>query len=127
EGNGGLIFPEYQYCRDGGMACVKLLEIIAAGTTLSEFAKSVPVYFNSKTKTVCKNLTATMERVTADVLKSVAKVDTMDGVKIWYDDGWVLIRPSGTEPIIRIFAESKTKAKAEELMLEGLELVERYQ
>ncbi len=127
EGNGGLIFPEYQYCRDGGMACAKLLEIIAAGTTLSEFAKSVPVYFNSKTKTVCKNLTATMERVTADVLKSVAKVDTMDGVKIWYDDGWVLIRPSGTEPIIRIFAESKTKAKAEELMLEGLELVERYQ
>ena len=127
EGNGGLIFPEYQYCRDGGMACAKLLEIIAAGTTLSEFAKSVPEYFNSKTKTVCKNLTATMERVTADVLENVAKVDTMDGVKIWYDDGWVLIRPSGTEPIVRIFAESKTKAKAEELMLEGLELVERYQ
>ncbi|MBW6471252.1 MAG: phosphoglucosamine mutase [Methanosarcinaceae archaeon] len=125
EGNGGLIFPKHQYCRDGGMACAKLLEIIAAGTTLSEFAKSVPVYFNSKTKIVCKDLKATMEHVTAAVLEGTAKVDTTDGVKIWYDEGWVLIRPSGTEPIIRIFAESKTKAKAEELMLAGLELVEK--
>ncbi len=124
EGNGGLIFPEYQYCRDGGMACAKLLEIIAAGTTLSEFAKSVPIYFNSKTKTVCDDLKGTMERVTATVLEGTAKVDTTDGVKIWYDNGWVLIRPSGTEPIVRIFAESKTKANAEKLMLEGLELVE---
>ncbi len=125
EGNGGLIFPKHQYCRDGGMACAKLLEIIAAGTTLSEFAKSVPLYFNSKTKTVCEDLKDTMERVTATVLEGTEKVDTTDGVKIWYDDGWVLIRPSGTEPIVRIFAESKTKASAEELMLEGLELVEK--
>ncbi|HJH32693.1 MAG TPA: phosphoglucosamine mutase [Methanosarcinaceae archaeon] len=125
EGNGGLIFPEHQYCRDGGMACAKLLEIIAAGTTLSEFARSVPEYFNSKTKTCCDDLTAIMERVKADVLDGNAEVDTTDGIKIWYDDGWVLIRPSGTEPIIRIFAESKTKAKAEELMLGGLELVEK--
>ncbi|MCL7411174.1 MAG: phosphoglucosamine mutase [Methanosarcinaceae archaeon] len=125
EGNGGLIFPAHQYCRDGGMACAKLLEIIAAGTTLSEFAKSVPIYFNSKTKTVCKDLKKTMNRVKSAVLEGNEKVDTTDGVKIWYDEGWVLIRPSGTEPIIRIFAESKTKAKAEELMLAGLELVEK--
>ncbi len=125
EGNGGLIFPKHQYCRDGGMACAKLLEIIAAGTTLSEFAKSVPIYFNSKTKTVCEDSKTTMERVTAAVLEGTEKVDTTDGVKIWYEDGWVLIRPSGTEPIVRIFAESKTRASAEELMLEGLELVEK--
>lgn len=125
EGNGGLIFPKHQYCRDGGMACAELLEIIAAGTTLSEFAKSVPEYFNSKTKTVCEDSKTTMERVTAAVLEDTEKVDTTDGVKIWYEDGWVLIRPSGTEPIVRIFAESKTRASAEELMLEGLELVEK--
>ncbi|MGP8321517.1 MAG: phosphoglucosamine mutase [Methanosarcinaceae archaeon] len=124
EGNGGLIFPEHQYCRDGGMACAKILEIIATGMTLSEFAGCVPEYFNSKTKTSCDYLTATMERVKAGVLDGDAKIDTTDGVKIWYEDGWVLIRPSGTEPIVRIFAESKTKAKAEALMLEGLELVE---
>jgi len=124
EGNGGLIFPEHQYCRDGAMACVKLLEIMASGVTLSSLAKSIPVYFNAKTKTRCDDLTGTMECVKAEVLAKDARVDTTDGVKIWYDDGWILIRPSGTEPIVRIFAESTTKRRAEELMAGGLELVE---
>jgi phosphomannomutase/phosphoglucomutase len=53
------------------------------------------------------------------------KTDTIDGVKIWYDDGWVLIRPSGTEPIFRIFAEAKKQERAEELMNTGLEMVLR--
>jgi phosphomannomutase/phosphoglucomutase len=53
------------------------------------------------------------------------KIDTTDGVKIWYDDGWVLIRPSGTEPIFRIFAEAKNKKRAEELMQEGLNMITR--
>ncbi|MGD9780162.1 MAG: phosphoglucosamine mutase, partial [Methanomethylovorans sp.] len=54
------------------------------------------------------------------------KVDTTDGVKTWYEDGWVLIRPSGTEPIIRIFAESGTKERAAELMNNGVQLVEKH-
>lgn len=48
EGNGGLIFPKHQYCRDGAMACAKVLEILAGGKNLSELVKSVPVYFNAK-------------------------------------------------------------------------------
>ena len=53
------------------------------------------------------------------------KLDTADGVKIWYEDGWVLIRPSGTEPIFRIFAEAKKQERAEELLQEGLNMVTR--
>lgn len=53
------------------------------------------------------------------------KLDTTDGVKIWYEDGWVLIRPSGTEPIFRIFAETKKQERAEELLQEGLNMVTR--
>lgn len=53
------------------------------------------------------------------------KLDTTDGVKIWYEDGWVLIRPSGTEPIFRIFAEAKKQERAEELLQEGLNMVTR--
>ncbi|MEA3397368.1 MAG: phosphoglucosamine mutase, partial [Chloroflexota bacterium] len=124
EGNGGLIFPEFQYCRDGAMACAKFLEIIATGRKLSDIAESVPVYFNSKTKTRCNDLDVTMERVRAQVTGGDQQVDTTDGVKIWHKDGWLLIRPSGTEPIIRIFAESKTEDRAEELMNSSLELVE---
>lgn len=125
EGNGGLIFPEHQYCRDGAMACAKFLEIIANGQKLSELARSVPEYFNSKTKIKINDMPATMSKVKELVLSTDYEVDTTDGVKIWHKDGWVLIRPSGTEPIIRIFAESKTKEKADELMNEGVELVNR--
>ncbi len=123
EGNGGLIFPKHQYCRDGAMACAKILEILAGGKKLSELAKSVPVYFNSKTKTPSSDVVGTMGRIRYETSSMGLKTDTIDGVKIWYDDGWVLIRPSGTEPIFRIFAEAKRQDRAEELMNKGLEMV----
>lgn len=123
EGNGGLIFPKHQYCRDGAMACAKVLEILAGGKKLSELAKNVPQYFNAKTKTPTKNTQTTMEIVKKEASGPGQKIDTTDGVKIWYEDGWVLIRPSGTEPIIRIFAEAKMPEKAEELMQKGLSMV----
>jgi len=125
EGNGGLIFPEHQYCRDGAMACAKLLEIMIGGKKLSELTKTVPEYFNAKTKIPVEDLQATLEKVKAEVAGRGLKADTIDGVKLWYEDGWVLIRPSGTEPIFRIFAEAKTEARAEELMNRGLELVRK--
>ncbi len=126
EGNGGLIFPEHQYCRDGAMACAKFLEIIASGQKLSELAASVPLYYNSKTKVRSENLENTMEKIKTEAINIDLNVDTTDGVKIWYTDGWVLIRPSGTEPIIRIFAESKTKERAEELMNEWTDQVSKF-
>lgn len=125
EGNGGLIFPKHQYCRDGAMACAKILEILAGGKKLSELANSVPEYFNSKTKVPSIDTQATMEKVKLEASGLGLKIDTIDGVKIWYEDGWVLIRPSGTEPIFRIFAEAKRQEKAEELMQEGLNMVIR--
>ncbi|NMG82629.1 MAG: hypothetical protein GIS02_00275, partial [Methanosarcinales archaeon] len=50
------------------------------------------------------------------------KVDTTDGLKVWYNDGWTLIRSSGTEPIIRIYCESKSRKRSEEMLtyFEGL-------
>lgn len=125
EGNGGLIFPKHQYCRDGAMGCAKVLEILAGGEKLSELAKSVPQYFNEKTKVPAKNTHTTMEIIKNEASGLGQKLDTTDGVKIWYEDGWVLIRPSGTEPIFRIFAEAKNQERAEELLQEGLNMVTR--
>ena len=123
EGNGGLIFPKHQYCRDGAVACAKILEILAGGKKLSELAKSVPEYFNAKTKVPSEDTQATMERVKLEASELGLKIDTLDGIKIRHEDGWVLIRPSGTEPIIRIFAEAKKQDRAEELMQEGVNMV----
>ena len=123
EGNGGLIFPEHQYCRDGAMACAKILEILAGGKKVSELVKTVPEYFNAKTKTPSKDTVATMEKVKAEASGLGLKMDTIDGVKLWSEEGWFLIRPSGTEPIFRIFAEAKKQKRAEELMSLGLDMV----
>ena len=123
EGNGGLIFPKHQYCRDGAMACAKILEIMVGGKKFSELTKSVPVYFNAKTKTPSRDVMGTMGRIREEASRLGLKTDTIDGIKIWYDDGWVLIRPSGTEPIFRVFAEAKKQERAEELMQTGLEMV----
>ena len=125
EGNGGLIFPKHQYCRDGAMACAQILEILSSGKRLSELAKSVPEYFNAKTKIPSKNTQATMEKVKLKASELGFNIDTTDGIKMWYEDGWVLIRPSGTEPIFRIFAEAKKQVRAEELMREGMNMVIR--
>lgn len=125
EGNGGLIFPRHQYCRDGAMACAKILEILAGGKKLSELARNLPQYFNAKTKIPSVNTHATMERVKYKASGPGLKIDTTDGVKIWYEDGWVLIRPSGTEPIFRVFAEAKNQERAENLMQEGVNMIIR--
>jgi phosphomannomutase/phosphoglucomutase len=107
------------------MACAKILEILAGGKKLSELVMSVPEYFNAKTKIPSVDTQATMEKVKKEASGLGLKMDTLDGAKIWYEDGWVLIRPSGTEPIFRIFAEAKTQKRAEELMQEGLSMVIR--
>jgi phosphomannomutase/phosphoglucomutase len=123
EGNGGLIFPQHQYCRDGAMACAKLLDIMAAGVKPSQMAANVPEYHNAKTKVKCGNLKKTIENVAIRVQGEGIEIDTTDGFKIWYEDGWLLIRPSGTEPIVRIFAEAKTDKKAKELLERGEKIV----
>jgi phosphomannomutase/phosphoglucomutase len=112
EENGGLIFPQMQYCRDGAMAAARIIEIIAEHGAMSEIQYRIPAYSQFKTKTQCPN-----DRKEA-VMKELAvsaegdRVDMTDGVKIYFDDGWVLVRPSGTEPIVRIFSEASTDSKA---------------
>lgn len=124
EENGGLIFPEHQYCRDGGMAAAKVLELLAlSGEELSRHLRDVPIYHTMKQKVPCPN-----ERK-AEVLEELVRkyegeeVDTTDGVKILYADGWILTRPSGTEPLFRVFAESKSEDRAKELAEEGVKVI----
>jgi phosphomannomutase/phosphoglucomutase len=115
EENGGLIFANFQYCRDGAMAVAKMLEIVASSGSLSKLNDEIPSYSQYKTKTPCPE--AKKQKILAQLADEAKgkKVDTTDGVKIYVDGGWVLVRPSGTEQIFRVFSESTSPAKARDL------------
>ncbi|MDH7507142.1 MAG: phosphoglucosamine mutase [Candidatus Thermoplasmatota archaeon] len=122
EANGGLIFPEFQYCRDSAMTIAKILEIMAVeDKKLSELIDELPKYETFDTKIPCSNdkkkivMKKLVEISKKD--KNVIKIDKTDGVKLYLIEGWVLMRPSGTEPIFRIYSESKDKKEAEEISL----------
>ena len=129
EENGGLIFPEMQYCRDSAMSIAKILEIMAnEDKKLSELIDEIPKYEVFKTKMPCPHdkkeiVMKTLAEQTKDD-KNVVEVDETDGVKLYMNDGWVLMRPSGTEPIFRVYSESTDKKRAEELALTYKKLAE---
>ncbi len=126
EENGGIIFPEHQFCRDGGMTLATLLEVLAKeGKPLSALVASLPQY--SLQKAAVEVPVAKREATLASLATLVQdrEVDTTDGLKIHAPDGWVLVRPSGTEPLFRIYAEAKTADRAKALAAEGAELVRR--
>jgi phosphomannomutase/phosphoglucomutase len=120
EENGGLIFPEMQYCRDSAMSIAKILEIMAKeDKKLSKLIDGIPKYEVFKTKIPCPHdkkeiVMKTLAEQTKDD-KNIVEVDETDGVKLYMNDGWVLMRPSGTEPIFRVYSESMDKNRAEEL------------
>ena len=115
EENGGMIFPQHQYCRDAAMTAAKMLEIIAIEGRLSELLRKVPDYQLDKRKVHCPE--ARKEQVLRSVCEAFADqtVDTTDGVKVYFDEGWTLIRPSGTEPIFRIFSEGRDEEAAKRI------------
>ncbi len=116
EENGGVFLPQHQPVRDGAMTTAFIANIISEREkTLSEIISELPKYYNYKKRVECPN---DMKIKVLEILKEKTKdyrTVTIDGIKIYKDEGWVLIRPSGTEPIFRIFAESTSQDKAKEL------------
>ena len=120
EENGGLIFADHQYCRDGAMTIAKILEGIVKYGPLYDQVEALPVYYVEKRKIECPNHRKDgLIEYMKDTYSVGNKVDTTDGLKILYDDGgWVLLRPSGTEPIFRIYSESKDENLAKDRAIE---------
>lgn len=117
EGNGGVIYPELHYGRDALVGIALFLTMMAkCGKKVTEIKKSLPQYEIAKNKielTPDIDVDAILVAV-KDYFKN-EKVNDIDGVKIDFSDSWVHLRKSNTEPIIRIYSEAATMAKADEL------------
>jgi phosphomannomutase/phosphoglucomutase len=121
EENGGIFYGPHQAVRDGAMTTALILNTMAeTGESLSKLVAEQPQYFIEKGKIDCP------EEKKQELLQKLYEqvkdenISTIDGVKIWFSDSSaILIRPSGTEPVFRLYAEAKNEEKA-------LKLVEDY-
>ncbi|MBP5232955.1 MAG: phosphoglucosamine mutase [Planctomycetes bacterium] len=125
EGNGGVIDPRVTYGREALTGMALLLQLmLEKKKTVSQLAAEIPSYRFVKTKVACS------KRVLAPVLEQLAQekkghVDTRDGVKIDFPEGWVHVRASNTEPIVRVYSEARTETMAKRLNDQYRRLVER--
>jgi len=125
EENGGIFYGPHQPVRDGAMATALILDIMAkTGKKLSKLLRELPKYFIEKGKVECpENIKEKVLEKLVEQMKGL-NISTIDGVKVWFrDKSAILIRPSGTEPIYRLYAEARTEEKALQLINEyGLKL-----
>ncbi len=116
EENGGFMFGNHNHVRDGAMTLALMLDLLSKSQfDLSQNIKNLPPSFTTKTKIECSLEKSKI--VISELLKEFPDSNTSDGIKIQVDkDNWVMIRPSGTEPIIRIYGESNSQQNLDSLI-----------
>jgi phosphomannomutase len=126
EGNGGVILPEVHLGRDAPVGIALILQLLTeAGRPLSAIVGELPRYAIVKDK--LERPKASLESVYSSLRKvfSDARVDTQDGLRLAWKDRWLHVRPSGTEPIVRVIAEAPTEKEARQLVQRAREPLER--
>lgn len=126
EGNGGVINPDLHYGRDALVGVAIILQLLAERKiSSSEYRNSLPDYYMSKNKisltALGKDADEVLEMVAAHYTK--LQPNTVDGVKIDFPEGWVHLRKSNTEPIIRIYSEGRSPEAAESFAKKIIDLI----
>ncbi len=122
EGNGGIICPEIHYTRDAPAGMALILGFMAeSDKTILDLAALIPKYYFAKDKIVTnpEKLNKLMEKT--EIVFADSQIDRTDGIKIIGTDHWIHIRKSGTEPIIRIYVESRSQERSQKLCRETIE------
>jgi phosphoglucosamine mutase len=116
EPSGAWIWPDETLCPDGPLAAVRLAEL-AAERPLTERAAEVPTYPIRRDSLRAPDKRDVMDRVREAVAGRYGNEDvsTMGGVRVGADGGWFLLRASGTQPLVRVTAEARDPARADEL------------
>ena len=117
EGNGGVILPQINKCRDTLVGMALILEYLANnGKKIEDCAKEIGNYSFIKNKFQVTDIDLTKTEALLKEKFPDGKLNNSDGLRLDFDDSWVLIRKSNTEPIVRVFAEAKSEQRALELI-----------
>jgi phosphoglucosamine mutase len=122
---GAWVHPNYHYCPDGPLSAVLFLNALEdTGKSMSEFIGEVPQFITLREKVTCENdmkkrVLARIEKNIKHAFPTFKDFSTVDGVRIALEQGWLLIRPSGTEPAIRVTVEGESPKAAREIMEKG--------
>ncbi len=119
EPSGAWIFPELSLCPDGIYAAARLVEIVEKEGDFGRLLDSIPEYPVRRGAFLCLDKKKAMAGI-AEKLGELGYLNTLDGVRVDMDDGWILVRPSGTEPKIRITVESAKRCDELYTMAEGI-------
>ncbi|MCX8082133.1 MAG: phosphoglucosamine mutase [bacterium] len=127
EGNGGVIFPDVHYGRDSFVGMALILEYLSyREKNISKIIYEMPKYFMIKKKINIsdrKKVEEILNRIRKQIIDK-ENINMEDGIKIIRNDGWIHIRPSGTEPVIRIYVEARSKNIAEKYLSEFAQKVD---
>ena len=123
EENGGFMYGPHNQVRDGAMTLALVLDLLSKSEkTLSELVSELPSSFTTKDKIKCSKDEA--QKIILALKEENPDADTTDGIKIIFDTkNWLMVRPSGTEPIIRIYAEGDSQENLDKIMSENLQKI----
>jgi phosphoglucosamine mutase len=131
EACGVFILPEFHMAPEPFLAACRVLEKMArSGKSFGELINDIPIYPISKAKLKCPNekkssVMESLAKTLPDSLKNVVDIITVDGIGVTLKGGWILVRPSGTEPVIRITCEGQTEELVSRTLEEAKLIVEK--
>ncbi|MFA9424936.1 phosphoglucosamine mutase [Natronorubrum sp. A-ect3] len=123
EPSGAWIWPEETLCPDGPLAACTLAAMVARDGPLGAAVDDLETYPIRRTSIEVDHKAAVMDRIEATVRERELEIDALDGIRIDHGDGWTLVRPSGTEPVIRVTAEARDPERADALFEDTRALV----
>ncbi|MBE3143247.1 MAG: phosphoglucosamine mutase [Planctomycetes bacterium] len=129
---GAWMHPAQHFCPDGPLSAALFLKALEEeGKTVSEFISEVPEYITLRENIVCRNdlkskAVAAIEVEVKQVFSGFTDFSVIDGVRLALKNGWLLIRASGTEPLIRLTVEGESQAVAKELMRKATALIRKH-
>jgi phosphoglucosamine mutase len=123
EPSGAWIWPGETLCPDGPLAACKLVSLVDARGPLSSLLDALDAYPIERGHVETSHKAAVMDRVREQILAEYGDAETADGVRVELDDGWFLVRASGTQPLVRVTAEARKEERARQIFEDAEALV----